>query len=343
VERISVTVIITVIHSLEDLSRCLKSLNRLDYPKDLYQVAILDCRVVYGLSDFLSEYLPKQNYNVNVLQLPEKPLKGPRWLIEQRTNEACNHAIKMMPAQLYVFSEDDCTFEPDWLKRYVHALTDEVGALGGPDILPNGLGWFPKSLDFVLNSFFGTAGIRGTSTHASDHYYPRKQNMAVPARVIKQVGGFPQDILVGGELHLTKRIRAAGFKVQFLPDNPVIHRRTTTYINFFRLNAYRATANVKSLRKQKAFTSSLHFLVFLTFLIFVLLGPLSLFSVYLRVLLTTFVVMYGIALVISGFISTIRTHSISTGLGVLLLMPTHHISLAIGTFYGAVKRVDSSY
>lgn len=341
-KRKNITIIIPVIHSIEDLNRCLESINQLVYPKDLFQVAIVDCGMVPGLTPFLANNLPTQEYRAKVLQVPARPLLGPKWLVEQRSNEACNYAVKMMPAQFYIFTEDDCVFMPDWLEKYEDALADEVGTLGGPDILPDGLGWFPKALDYILSSFLGTAGMKGRHNSNSDRYYPRKQNMAIPAQVIKQVGGFPEESLTGGELYLINKIRAAGFKVGFLSDNPVIHRRVTSYINFFRLNAYKATDNVKSLRKQKTFVSSMHFLVFLSTLVIAILGLLSVFSVYTRVLTIIPVVMYIFTLLICGVISTICTRSISVGLGVLLLMPTHHLSLAIGTFLGSFKRIKSN-
>jgi GT2 family glycosyltransferase len=305
-QAIKFTIIVPVIHSLEDLSRCLESLNQLDYPRDRFQIAIVDCRVVPGLAPFLDKYLPTMGCQARLLKLPDKPLRGPKWIVEQRLNEACNHAMKMMPAQVYIFTEDDCTLFPDWLKRYESGLTDEVGALGGPDILPHGLGWFPRALDYILNSFLGTAGSRGGQVSTSEHYYPRRQNMAIPAHLIERVGGFPGENLTGGELYLTNRIRTAGFKIQFLADNPVIHRRVTTYINFFRNNIYKASENVLSLRKQKIFFSSLHFLVFLSTLGVSLLVLLSFFSIYPLILLVIPFVMYIIILLISGIISTIR-------------------------------------
>lgn len=341
-QKVTFTIIIPVIHSLEDISRCLESLKKLDYPKDLWQIAIVDCRVVPGLTPFLAKVLPKQNYKVKILQVSDHPLYGPKWLVEQRTNEACNYAIKMMPAQVYIFTEDDCTFMPDWLNKFKDALTDEVGALGGPDILPDGLGWFPKALDCTLNSFFGTAGIRGKSNQDSEYYYPRRQNMAIPERVINRVGGFSEEVLTGSELDLTHRIRTAGFKIKFLADNPVIHRRVTTYITFFRSNAYRAASNVQSLRRQKAFASSLHFFVFLLTVATVLLGLLSLFNIYLRILLMISVATYFIVLCIYGIVSAIRTSSVCVGFGSMWLMFTHHFSLVIGTLFGALKRINSN-
>ena len=49
--------------------------------------------------------------------------------------------------------------------------------------------------------------------------------------------------------------------VDILPDNPVWHRRETTYLNFVRRNVYQTTEKVKLLRRQHAFNQSPHFLV----------------------------------------------------------------------------------
>ncbi len=77
-----------------------------------------------------------------MLRLPERSEIEPNRHIESRLNEAPNYAIQKVSGQCYIFTVDDCTFEPDWLHKIECTVTDEGGALGGPDILPEGMGWF---------------------------------------------------------------------------------------------------------------------------------------------------------------------------------------------------------
>ncbi len=301
---------------------------------------LVDCHVIKGLKQFLTESLPKYGFRASVLCLPDRPTIEPDWLIESRLNEARNCAMQTVPGRCYVFTEDDCTFEPDWLHKIEAALTNnEVGAIGGPDILPDGMTWFPRALDCVLNSFLGTGGMRQGNGRGASQYYPRKENMAIPAWVLNLVGKFPEEKPIGGEMEMASRIRAAGLQIKFLPDNPVWHRRVTSLRNLIRLTARMASEKVQQMRERRAFIPSLHFLVLLATMVGTFFGLLSLANSWARAFLVVLAVGYLVALLACAVSSAVRTRSPSVGLGVLLLMPVHHVSLIFGTTRGAVTRI----
>lgn len=184
-------VIVPIAHSIEDLRRCLESFNALDYDRDKFQVVLVDCKVVEGVEKFLNKTLAEYGFRVTTLYLPDKPST---WFIEARVNEARNYAMKMVRGRYYVFTVDDCTFEPDWLSKFEVSLSDGAGALGGPDILPQGMDSFSRAVDCVLNSFLGTGTRRKGEGRRTHSYYPRKENMAIPADVIDRAGSFLKKI-----------------------------------------------------------------------------------------------------------------------------------------------------
>ncbi len=337
----SFAIIVPILHSLEDLERCLSSLDGLDYPKERFHVVLVDCHIVDGLKQFSTDSLPKYGFRASALFPPDRSTIGPSWLIESRLNEARNYAIQSAPGLCYVFTEDDCTFEPDWLYKIEAALTNKVGAIGGPDILPAGMGWFPRALDCVLNSYLGTAGMRRGDGRRADEYYPRKQNMAIPAWVLNRVGNFPEEKPVSGEIEMASRIRAADLQVKFLPDNPVWHRRVNSLHNFIQLNAYMASENVQCIREHGIFAGSRHFLVLLATMVGALLGVLSMVNSHVRIFVLALAVIYILALLTCAVSSAVRTHSVSVGLGVLVLMPAHHLSLMFGITKGAITRTKT--
>jgi len=337
----SFTIIIPVIHSLEDAEKCIASLDNIDYPKDCFQVVLVDCHVLSGVQNFFKEKIHKYGFNLNVLSLPEHPEAPKSWLIESRINEARNYAVQKIPGECYVFTEDDCAFEPDWLYKIESALTKEVGAIGGPDLLPEGMDWFPQALDCLLNSYLGTAGMRRGDGRQKDQYYPRKENMAIPSRILDRVGNFPEEMPIGGKLEMARRIVDAGFEIRFLADNPVWHRRVTTFRNFVRLTSYMASMKVKLMRRQQKFTRSLHFYVFMATIASIIIGLFSLINNNARILLVVMIGIYLVSLIINVFLSAIRTRSLSVGMGVLLLIPAHHISLIVGIIKGVFTRIKT--
>lgn len=336
----SFVIIIPVFHSIEDLGRCLSSLEGLDYPKEAFHVVLVDCHMVNGVRQFATERLPKYALSASLVCLPERARIGPDWLIEWRMNEARNYAVQRVAGRCYVFTEDDCTFEADWLHKIEAALTDEVGAIGGPDILPGGMSWSARVIDCVLNSFLGTAGMRGGDGCGARRYHPRKQNMAVPAWVLNRVGTFSEERPLAGEIEMASRIRVAGLEIKFLPDNPVWHRRVTTFRNFLRLTAYTASEKVRLMRDKKTFIQSSHFFIIVAGVLGTVIGAASLVSSHLRVLFVILAAAYLVGLLSTAVASAVRTRSVPVGFGVLMFLPSYHFSLTFGTTKGALTPLN---
>lgn len=333
------SIIIAVTHKLKDLKDCLDSLENLDYQKDLFHVALVDCHVVKGLQDFFSKQTQHYVYPITTLTLPEQPDKHKTWLHESRLNEARNFAMQKVPGRYFVFTEDDCMFEPDWLTKFDRVLSDDLGAAGGPDILPEGMGWLPRALDCILNSFLGTAGAKRGDKGKNEWYYPRKENTVIPAKVIKRIGKFPENMIFGAEMEMAKRIRDAGLQIKYIPDNPVWHRRVTTFRNLIRRNIYHAAEKVRLLRRQRSFSRSPHFIVFLAAATGLSLGLFSMVNNYARSLFLAMTGLYLAAVLFIAASSFIRTRSVSVGLGILLLLPSHHLSIMTGVVKGAASKV----
>jgi GT2 family glycosyltransferase len=207
------TIIIPVTHSTEDLMRCLNSLEKIEYPADSFLVALIDCGVINDLEEFFRKSLVNYGIKIETFRLPDMPPGGLSRFKDARINEARNYAIRRAPGVIYVFTEDDCMFAPDWLHKFEASLSEETGALGGPDILPEGMEAFPRAIDCILNSYLGTAGLRRGDAAAANKYYPRKCNMLIPAKVLAMAGDFPEDIFMAGEMYAAGRIRDAGFRI----------------------------------------------------------------------------------------------------------------------------------
>ncbi|HJX30748.1 MAG TPA: glycosyltransferase [Thermodesulfobacteriota bacterium] len=331
-------IIVPIVHSMEDLRRCLTSLETLDYKRDRFHVVLVDCGVVNGVKEFLSENLSGYSLRVTTLFLPVNPSKEMNWFIEKRINEARNYAMHMVSGLCYIFTEDDCTFEPDWLQKFENSLSKEVKIMGGPDILPPEMGLFPQALDCLLNSYLGTAGMRRVYGHRAKSYYPRKENMAIPAAIFNHVGKFSEETPIGGEMDIAKRARDAGFKVVYLPKNPVWHWRKTSLLNFIRLAAYTAFQKVKLLRMHSSFFMSAHFIVLAAVFAVTLIGLFSLESSHARFLTEVFTGMYLSALFFTAVSSIMHARSVMVGLSLLLLFPLYHLSLISGIVGGIVAK-----
>jgi GT2 family glycosyltransferase len=332
-------IIIAVTHSIKCLEKCLKSLEGLDYPKELFHVVLIDCRVLQGLRDFLEERVRLAGCKISVISLPEQPGTHAKWLHEARLNEARNAAMQKVPAQYFVFTEDDCMFEPDWLAKFDPVLKNGLGAVGGPDVIPEGMAWLPRALDCILNSFMGTAGAKRGDGPRDDWYYPRKENTVIPAKVISRIGNFPEDMIFGAEIEMAKRIRDAGLQIKYMPDNPVWHWRNTTYWNLLRRNIFHANEKVRLLRRQHAFIGSPHFIVFLAAIAGLTLGLFALANNLARMTFFAMALLYLALVFLIAASSLVRSRSLAVGLGVILLLPSHHVTIITGVITGVTAKI----
>jgi GT2 family glycosyltransferase len=317
--------------------RCLNSLEKIEYSADSFLVVLIDCGVINGLEEFFRKSLVNYGIKIETFRLTDMPPGRPSGHKDARINEARNYAVKRAPGIYYVFTEDDCTFAPDWLHKFEASLSEETGALGGPDILPEGMEAFPRALDCILNSYLGTAGLRrGDGAAAANKYYPRKCNMLIPAKVLAMAGDFPEDIFMAGEMYMAGRIRKAGFRIEFLPQNPVWHRRVTTFAKFISSAAHMAYEKVFLMRAEKTFFGSLHFLIFMATLMIIFMMLLSLTSSHARLLLAGIFGAYLSALLITGASCSLRSHSLVVGAMAVFIMPLYQLGLISGVFRGVI-------
>lgn len=328
-------IVMPVIHSLANLEQALTSLAELDYPRENFTVVLIDCRVVAGLALFLQRLNPCP-LTIVTLTLPAIPPLAPRlsWLIEARINEARNAAVKAVKARYYIFTEDDCGFPPGWLCRYEAAVDDDTGA-GGPDLLPPEIKGFPRLLDHLLNSPLGTSRLWRNHLNARQSpLTPCKENMLLPALILEKIGSFPEAKPLGGELEMVARLKAAGFQLKHLNDNPVWHRRVTTILAFFRLSSYIAKQKVVIHKEQRTLFSSLHGLLLLGCGAISGLAIAALVWPPARLLLGGACMIYGGILLSFALVALQQTRSIKLCLGLLLLNPAHHLSIAAGVIRG---------
>jgi GT2 family glycosyltransferase len=333
-------VVIPVVHSLEDLSRCLSSIDRLEYGRDKFCIVLVNCHIVDGLTQYLRDVLPQYGFQSIALSLPDTSIERPRWFSTARINEARNLATDKVEGMYYVFTEDDCTFEPDWLQKYERELSDETGVLGGPAILPGGMGWFSTAVYMVINSFLGTAQIRRRGNHGGGRFKLYKENMVIPSGVFERVGAFNENISLGSETDMVERIRDAGLRTRFLPDNHVWHRLVTDFRKFVLYTEYNAFEKVRLLRRMRKFSRSTHFIVLLAFVAVFLMGLLSLINGDVRLSIVIIFMVYSFLLFLTSISAALRTQRFFVGIGVLLLMPLYHFSIVSGIVKGSLAGVD---
>lgn len=146
---------------------------------------------------------------------------------------AWNAASKNASGTILAFVDDDCIPLPGWLQALEDTFAEgNIGAVGGPDQVPDNAPLFEQCLESVLTSFIGTVGMRSGKQIAS--YYPRPWNMAVDKKAFVSAGGFDQTMPQAPELPMLRKIEAQGYEIRYQPQAVVWHHRETNLLRFMR-------------------------------------------------------------------------------------------------------------
>lgn len=325
-------IVIPVNHNIGFFRLCLESLERLDYPQGQFKVVTVDCGQAQGLDEFARTELPKFKLPLLHIVLPPHPPSEQSWMHEHRMNEARNAAVAACAAEVYIFTEDDTSFHPDWLHKTERWINDRTGALGGPDILPDNMGPLAEALDELLNSPLGSPGRR---KHIRDEdFCPRKDYLVIPAKVLAAIGPFSEDMLFGAEIDICRRIRAGGWDVKCMADNPIWHRRITTVRDFLRRNVRIASEKVHLLRRQGRFWKSAHALVLYATVGAAAVSVLACVSRAFAGLWLLGLIAYLFLALALSLRTLMNKRHLGSAAAVIGLLPCHHASVACGVLLG---------
>ena len=123
----------------------LENLSRIEYPKDLKQVILVDSKSDDQTIDIVNNFI-KSRPELNILVLIESERKG--------KSAALNFALKHCTGDIIIISDADSFWPPDILNKALPFLADpEVGAISGPKILLNPeQSWVTRMENAYLNS-----------------------------------------------------------------------------------------------------------------------------------------------------------------------------------------------
>ena len=110
-------IIVAVYHSLDYLSDCLNSLEKLNYPVENFQIVVLDLDAINGLREFMKKF---EHYRFRIAYFHPAGQVAPTSFLfdEVNLNRARNLAIKKFQADIYAFTESPALFCAHWSEQY---------------------------------------------------------------------------------------------------------------------------------------------------------------------------------------------------------------------------------
>jgi len=215
----SFSIIIACRHRADLLHETLEAVADLDYAGE-NEIIVLDDQSQGGREETASA-AAYRGLHVRYFRLPGIS-----------TPAAWNLAVREASRNYLAFLDDDCMPPAGWLSAFKSCFAEwTAGVIGGPDRVPPKASAFEKSLEYVLNSFVGTMGVR-TGKSLVSSYYPRTWNMAARKESVRFAGGFNEDAPDAPEISMIARLEKIGYKARFEPKAWVWHHRRTNLFKF---------------------------------------------------------------------------------------------------------------
>jgi glycosyltransferase involved in cell wall biosynthesis len=198
-----VSVVIPTFNRKDWVLQLIESLTHQTYPRDSFEVIIVDNGSRDGLCDILDRYAAAGSIRWFPNPLPDRVPAAAR-------NVALHHAR----GEIIAFTDSDCLAAPEWLAEGVAKFRPGVGIVQGatlPD--PND----PKPV------------LYKTTEVVSEKSYANTCNIMYLKKAIEEVGGFSQDFIefgypmFGEDIDLACKVKYAGYQLVFAEKAIIYH------------------------------------------------------------------------------------------------------------------------
>lgn len=210
----SVSVIVPVLNASSYIEDCIISLISQDFPKDQYEIIIVDNGSKDDTIDILSEY---REY-VTILSENKKGSYAAR-----------NKGISVSKGEIIAFTDADCIADRNWLKgSYTGFVSKDIGCVVG-----NVKSYPGKSL---IEIYSKNKGILSQKVGLDSKFLPYGQtaNVAFRKDVFEKIGNFDNGLLSGGDADISWRMQIMTKYKLIYNDNSIIeHRHRTSFKGLF--------------------------------------------------------------------------------------------------------------
>ncbi|MBD2232259.1 glycosyltransferase [Phormidium tenue] len=212
------SIVIPTYNRPERLTSCLQSLTRLDYPRDRFEVIVVDDGNAQPLAPTVKPFEAHLN-----LTLLRQVNSGPA--------QARNAGAARAQGQYLVFTDDDCQPHPGWLNAMAAQLKHQPRALvGGHTInaLPDNL--FSTASQLLIDYLYDYYNSRQAPSFFASN------NFAMATEQFRQVGGFDTSfpLAAGEDREFCDRWLQQGLPMAYAPEARVDHSHYLSLRRFWR-------------------------------------------------------------------------------------------------------------
>ena len=277
-----------------------------------------------------------------LILLPDKKTIEPEGLKVIETNGGIpstkrNTGVENANGDIYAFIDSDAYPHKDWLKNAIKYLKrEDVGGIGGPNLIPKGANLWEKVSDDVLSMFIG--GGKSSITCKVDNRVQEVVEMPGCNLIVKKkyFKKFDPDLFCSEDTKLCFDIRKQGKKIIYAPDVIVYHHRRNSFYRHLKQMFLYGRDIAFFTRKNFSLDLLYYSILSLWVLGLIIGGILSYFSEILRLIYFGVILFYLIIVLISSVLQNIKRSFL-----VFVMIILTHIFYGVGYLYGLVTRIKS--
>lgn len=210
-----ISIVVPVYQGEALIGQCLDSLLRLDYPRDLYEIILVD------------------NASTDrTAQIAQSRGIEPLYEARQGAAIACNTGWRRARFDLVAFTDADCVVEADWLRQLApHLARPGVGGCGGC-LNPSE----PRNLvqQYIIDKNI-LSQERALEDRPGSPPFVVTANVLYSKAALEAVGGFEESLTGAGyDADIAWRIQWAGYTIAYEPRAVVWHYHRATLRGFMR-------------------------------------------------------------------------------------------------------------
>jgi cellulose synthase/poly-beta-1,6-N-acetylglucosamine synthase-like glycosyltransferase len=215
--KTKISVIIAARNEEENIVHCLDSLSSQSYPKDLFEVLVVDDHSTDKTAEMVLQY---RAGNIKLISLKDHVAAE---ALNSFKKKAIEIAIQQSTGELIVTTDADCYAPENWLQTLA-AFYEEYQPvfIAAPVAINCGMSFIEM---FQALDFMALQGITGAAVHKKIHSMCNGANLAYTKKAFEEVGGFTgiDSIASGDDMLLMHKIykRYPG-KTLFLKSKEVI-------------------------------------------------------------------------------------------------------------------------
>lgn len=217
----SVSVVVIAKNEEKCILKCLQSLAAQDYPRDCFEVVLVDNNSTDSTSEIARGFISK----LPNLRVIENPIPG----IAATRNAGVHEARH----DIVAFIDADCEATKPWLSTLVQVFSNEsdknpkVAAVGGPNVMPDDTTLFRKVVAVAVTTYWGNHGsaqAKIINQLAEVDHLPTLNVMYDKQKII-ETGLFDEKQgNISEDVDMSHRLRKRGYILLFEPRATISHR-----------------------------------------------------------------------------------------------------------------------